>query len=81
MTPLRMSPTIETWNLNPSDVGPLYPLAGWEERMFVACALFCIAFLVWKFATESTQYAAKAERLGRPGELSSALKGERKTEP
>lgn len=51
-----MKPTIETWDVNPSQVGPLYPLAGWEGLMFVACLVFCIAFMVWKFAMESSRY-------------------------
>lgn len=68
-----MNPTIETWNTNPLEVGPIYPLVGWEVPMFVACAAFCIAFMIWKFAIENAQYAAKVERLRKPGEIAAVL--------
>lgn len=70
-----MNPTIETWHTNPLEVGPLYPLAGWEVPMFVGCVGICVAFMIWKFATENAQYAAKAERLRKPGELDAVLSG------
>jgi hypothetical protein len=64
-----MNPTIETWQRNPLDVGPLYPLAGWEVPMFFACVIFCVAFMIWKFAVENAQYASKVKRLQKVGEL------------
>ena len=64
-----MNPTIETWNVNPTDVGPIYPFVGWEREMLVACAAFCLAFMVWKFRTESDRYAARARELRNSNEL------------
>ena len=68
-----MNPTIESWQTNPFQVGPIYPLVGWEFSMFAACVVFCVAFMIWKFATENAKYAAKAERLRKPGELDAVL--------
>ena len=48
---------IDTWNINPIDVGPIYPFAGWEVLMFVACLAFCIYFMVWKFRMENARWS------------------------
>lgn len=64
-----MNPTIETWNINPLDTGPIYPLVGWEMGMFIACAAFCLGFMVWKFRTESAKYAVQTGDLQKSDEL------------
>ena len=64
---------IDSWNVDPTTVGPLYPFAGWEIAMVIACAAFCVAFMVWKFKTENAKYAAKAEQLRTAGALEKAL--------
>jgi len=43
-----MEPTIENWQTNPSDIGPIYPWVGMEIWMVIAAALFCLFFLAWK---------------------------------
>jgi len=68
-----MNPTIKDWNVNPTDVGPLYPFVGWEMPMLIACVLSCGAFMVWKFAMENKLYAAKAIHLRESGELADTL--------
>jgi hypothetical protein len=69
-----MSPTIESWNINPLDVGPIYPFVGWEIVMTAAGAAFCTLFMVWKLRTENAKYAAAAQRLRNSNELQAALK-------
>ena len=64
---------IESWNVNPMDVGPIYPFEGWESLMFTASVAFCIAFMVWKFATESATYAEKARQLRESDDLADSL--------
>lgn len=68
-----MQPTITNWNVNPQDIGPMYPLVGWEMPMFIACAAFCIGFMVWKFVTENAKYESKVQQLRARGVLSRAL--------
>ena len=68
-----MNPTIETWNVNPLDVGPIYPFLGGEFLMFAACVAFFVAFLIWKFRTESAKYAAAARKLRESDELHRAF--------
>ena len=43
-----MEPTIENWQTNPSDIGPIYPWVGLEIWMVIAAGLFCLFFLAWK---------------------------------
>ena len=68
-----MIAAIVTWNVNPVDVGPIYPFVGMETRMFAACAAFVALFLVWKFSTETAGYTERAKRLRESGGLNKAL--------
>ena len=68
-----MNPTIESWNVNWPDVGPIYPFLGGEFLMFAACVAFFVAFLIWKFRSESAKYAANARKLRESNELHRAL--------
>lgn len=69
-----MSPTIETWNINPLEVGPIYPFVGGEMLMAAAGAAFCAFFLIWKLRTENAKYAAASQKLRNSNELQAALK-------
>ena len=60
---------IESWTANPWEMGPLYPLVGWEMPMFLVCLAFCIAFTVWKFVSEHAKYDKKARELRENDEL------------
>ena len=54
---------IGNWNINPTEVGPLYPFVGWEVLMVVVCVAFFLAFMVWKFATENAKYSEQVREL------------------
>ena len=58
-----MKPTIETWQTNPLEVGPIYPAVGWEIPMVVAAFLFCLFFMTWKLISENRHYAQQAKQL------------------
>ena len=51
-----MTPTVDSWHSSPSNLGPLYPLVGYEFVMFIACAAALLGFLVWKFRSEQAHY-------------------------
>ena len=68
-----MDPTIKNWNINPLDVGPIYPYVGAEMLMCVACAAFCAAFMIWKFRMEAAKYASSARKLRESDELQKSL--------
>ena len=69
---------IETWNVNPMDVGPIYPFVGWEVLMFAACVLFFVFFLVWKITSENAKYAASVQKL-QETDVSQALAAAKST--
>ncbi len=57
------STTIETWQTNPADIGPLYPYVGTELLLCALCAIFFVGFLIWKFKTENKIYNRQSEAL------------------
>lgn len=67
---------IENWNINPTEVGPIYPFVGWEFLMFAVGVVFCVAFIVWKFTTENSKYAEQARQLDTSGDLARAFGAE-----
>ena len=58
-----MVPTVDSWRNNPVELGPLYPLVGYEFVMFVACAAALLGFLVWKFRSEDAHYGQMVAEL------------------
>jgi len=60
-------------SINPVDMGPIYPLVGWETLMFMVCVAFCVVFMVWKFRMENAKYRATAARLRESDVLSKTL--------
>ncbi len=64
---------IESWNINPTEVGPIYPFAGWELLMVAVCVAFFVAFMVWKFVSENAKYAEQVRQLHASDELARAL--------
>ena len=64
---------IESWNVDPAELGPIYPFTGWTVFMFVACVGFCVGFMVWKFVTENAGYAARAVELRDSEEMQNRL--------
>ena len=70
---MKSTGPIESWNVNPNDVGPLYPFAGWELTMFLLCLCSCVGFMVWKFVTEHRDYDKKSAKLRNSNELEEIL--------
>ena len=58
-----MTPTVDSWHNNPVELGPLYPLVGYEFVMFIACAAALLGFLVWKFRSENAHYCQMVTEL------------------
>ena len=58
-----MKPTIDNWQTNPLETGPLYPWAGWEAALVVAALLFFLYFLIWKLKSENRHYAQSVRQL------------------
>ena len=64
---------VNDWNVNPNDLGPIYPFVGSEGVLFVLCLGFCAAFMVWKLVTENAKYKKRADELRQSNNLSEAL--------
>ena len=58
-----MKPTIENWQANPIEIGPIYPWVGQEVWMVIAATLFCLFFLAWKLKSESRHYDEMTKQL------------------
>ncbi|MFP6751064.1 MAG: hypothetical protein VB855_05280 [Pirellulaceae bacterium] len=58
-----MTPTIENWQTNPTEIGPIYPWVGLEVWMVIAAALSCLFFLAWKLKSESRHYDQMEQQL------------------
>ncbi len=54
---------VTTWQGNPLELGPLYPLLGAEMLMFGVSAAICVSFLVWKLISENTKYKEQAKKI------------------
>ena len=54
---------IDSWRDSPESWGPLYPLVGHESWMLAATVLFCVGFVVWKFAHEAKIYRREVDEL------------------
>lgn len=66
-------PTIESWNVNPREIGPMYPLAGYEVIMFVICVVLWIGFTVWQLNAEGARYRQEEADLKQSGDLTRAI--------
>jgi len=64
---------VDSWVTDPSSLGPIYPLVGWELLMLGLCVAFSIAFMVWKLKTEHEHYRERVEHLREEGKLAKAL--------
>ena len=67
-----MTPTVDSWHNNPAELGPLYPLVGYEFVMFIACAAALLGFLVWKFRSENAHYCQMVAELTAPSPITTA---------
>ena len=69
---------IESGNGNPADVGPMYPLVGYEISMLVVCLILWVLYTVWQFRRESRQYTEEATYLSEEDRLVNILRKQRK---
>ena len=54
---------IDSWATNPQEVGPLYPLVGWEVFIVLVCVVLWIGWLLWQTKIENADYAQRVEEL------------------
>lgn len=71
---------IDNWDGNVLDIGPLYPLVGWEGVMVVLCAIFWIGWHIVQIKMENKQLADEARALRQSGQLQKAVEAEHSIE-
>ena len=60
---------VESWSVNPVDVGPLYPWVGSEFFFYIVCVLLWIGWTIWQMKAENKQYAEETAELRRRGDF------------
>jgi len=54
---------IETWAVNPADVGPMYPFVDHEVILFLVCFVFWAAYTIWQLRFEWQHFAREDREL------------------
>lgn len=67
---------IESWTVNPAEMGPLYPFVGYEVLFVVVGVVFWIAFTIWQLKSENADYLRREEELKHPEKLHAAIKND-----
>jgi uncharacterized membrane-anchored protein YhcB (DUF1043 family) len=49
---------VESWTANPSQLGPIYPLIGWETASLVLVIGLWLGWTVWQIRTERAEHQA-----------------------
>lgn len=65
------------WDGNLLDIGPIYPLVGWEGLMVVLGIIFWVGWHVMQIRMENKQIEDETAALGQQGNLQKALDAER----
>jgi len=73
-------PTGNMWDGNIVDIGPIYPLVGWEGIMVVVCLIFWVVWHILQIKMENAQLDEEAGKLRQSGGLKKALDAEHSPE-
>lgn len=68
---------IGNWDGNMFDIGPIYPLVGWEVPMVIVGYIFWIGWHYMQMRAENRQLEREARRLRQGGDLQKLLQAER----
>jgi hypothetical protein len=66
-------PTISSWQINPLEVGPLYPLVGSEGIMVAICGAVWLLYTIWQFKFEYERCSRESRHLSKSEVLSDAI--------
>jgi hypothetical protein len=67
---------IENWDGNLLDIGPIYPLVGWEGIMVIIAVIFWIGWHILQVRAENRQLDDETGQLRRSGNLQKAVEAE-----
>jgi hypothetical protein len=67
---------IESWDGNLMDIGPMYPLVGWEGIMAIIALIFWIGWHILQIRAENRQLDEESFNLRKAGNLQKAVEAE-----
>lgn len=68
--------SIQNWDGNIADIGPIYPFVGWEGLMVILCLVFWVGWHFVQMRMESKELEDEASRLRQGDNLRKALADE-----
>jgi len=72
---------IDTWSVNMTEVGPLYPFVGTEFFWFIVCFVLWIIWHIVQIRMENRTYEHEVERYGDTETLKRLIKMETPENP
>ncbi len=67
-----MSIGYDSWAVDLADVGPIYPMQGWEVPMVIVGVIFWLGWHRIQFVRES-EHLEKAKKMGDPEKVAEGL--------
>ena len=64
--------SIDNWDGNVMDLGPIYPFVGWEGFMVVLAVIFWVGWHIWQIKIESKRLEGESRQLRQSGNLQKA---------
>jgi hypothetical protein len=68
--------SVENWDGNVIDLGPIYPFVGWEGFMVVLCVIIWVGWHIWQIRMENRRLDDQARQLRQSGNLQRAVTDE-----
>lgn len=68
--------TIDNWDGNILDIGPIYPFVGWEGFMTLLCVIFWVGWHIWQIKIENKRLEREDVMLRQSGNLQKAVTDE-----
>lgn len=54
---------VQSWGVDPTELGPLYPFVGSEVALVIICFVLWVAYTIWQMKFESARYAEEVQTL------------------
>ncbi|HEX9791747.1 MAG TPA: hypothetical protein VGA60_13890 [Kiloniellales bacterium] len=65
---------VESWSVDLSTIGPIYPMVGTEGLLVLLGVVFWIGWHIWQIRFESRLYDEDVKLLKEPGKLEEAMR-------
>lgn len=68
--------SVENWDGNVTDLGPIYPFVGWEGFMVLLCVIIWVGWHIWQIRMENRRLDEQCRELRQSGSLQKAVTDE-----